>query len=186
MQQALLDARENVDDMDPTEQVCSTLEDQMFCFAMLVDSIEGTIHSNLPGRFLVQSYTGKNYIFVAYIYKINAILIRSRKNRSDGSMIEAFREVYDYLQSKHLHPKLHVLDSECSQAVKIYIRSQNTDIQLVEPHNHRVNAAETAVKAIKYHIIAGLATVDGNCPLQLWDAFLPQIQDTLNLLCTSR
>ena len=41
MRQALLDARENVDDMDPTEYVCSALEDQMFCFAMLADSIEG-------------------------------------------------------------------------------------------------------------------------------------------------
>ena len=167
MQQALLDARENVDDMDPTEQVCSALEDEMFCFAMLADSNEGTIYSDLPGRFPVQLFTGKNFIFVAYIYKINAILIRSMKNRSDGSMIDAFKEVYEYLQSKHLHPKLHVLDNECSKAVKQFISSQDMDIQLVEPHNHRVNATETAVKAIKYHIIARLATVDINCRLQL-------------------
>ena len=45
---------------------------------------------------------------------------------------------------------------------------------------------ETAVKAIKYHIIAGLATVGINCPLQLGDAFLPQMQDTLNLLQTTQ
>jgi len=54
------------------------------------------------------------------------------------------------------------------------------------PHNHSVNAAEPAVKAIKYHVIAGLATVDINCPLQFWDIFPAQMQDTLNLLRTSR
>ena len=56
----------------------------------------------------------------------------------------------------------------------------------MEPHNHRVNAAETAVKAAKYHLLAALATVDPQCPTQLWDKFLPQVELTLNLLCTSR
>ena len=49
-----------------------------------------------------------------------------------------------------------------------------------------MNAAETAVKAAKYHMIAAVATLDVSCPIQLWDSFLPQIQDTLNLLRTSR
>ena len=35
-------------------------------------------------------------------------------------------------------------------------------------------------------MIAALATLDINCPIQLWDRFLPQVQDTLNLLRTSR
>ncbi len=55
----------------------------------------------------------------------------------------------------------------------------------MEPHNHHVNAAETAVKATKYHIIAGLQTVDPEYPLQLWAKFVPQLQDTLNLLFTA-
>ncbi len=48
----------------------------------------------------------------------------------------------------------------CSRAVQAYIEKEDMRIQLVEPHNHRVNAAKTAVKAAKYHIIAGLQTVD--------------------------
>ena len=87
------------------------------------------------------------------------------KNRSDGSMIEAFREVYDYLQSKHLHPKLQVLDNECSKAVKKYIHSKDTDIQLVEPHNHRVNTAETAVKTIKLPYVSNLVRAQVNAQL---------------------
>jgi hypothetical protein len=57
---------------------------------------------------------------------------------------------------------------------------------LVEPDNHRVNAAERAIQTFKNHFIAGLATVDKNFPLQLWDELIPQCQDTLNMLRTSR
>ena len=35
-------------------------------------------------------------------------------------------------------------------------------------------------------MIAALAMLDANYPIQLWDRFLPQVQDTLNLLRTSR
>ena len=100
MRQAVLDARENVDDMDPTEQICPALEDQMFCFAMLADQNEDTVYSDLPGRFPVQSYAGNNYIFVAYVYKINSILMRPMKSRSDESMVKAFTDIYAYLKTK--------------------------------------------------------------------------------------
>ena len=49
-----------------------------------------------------------------------------------------------------------------------------------------MNAAEPAVESVKYHVLAGLATVHPDCPLQLWDRFLAQMQDTLNMLRTSR
>jgi hypothetical protein len=60
------------------------------------------------------------------------------------------------------------------------------DIHLVPPNNHRVNAAERAIATFKEHFIAALITVDKDCPLQLWDEFLPQVELTLNLLCFSR
>ncbi len=63
-----------------------------------------------------------------------------------------------------------------------YIKKEDAQIQLVEPHNHQVNTAKTAIKATKYHIIAGLQTVNPECPLQLWAKFIPQMQDMLNLL----
>jgi hypothetical protein len=59
------------------------------------------------------------------------------------------------------------------------------DIHLVPPHNHWVNAAERAIATFKEHFIPALATVDKDCPLQLWDDFLPQVELTLNLLCFS-
>ena len=112
--------------------------------------------------------------------------MRPTKGRSDESMVKTFTDIYAHLKTKNLQPKLHVLDNECSKAVQTFIKSNGTDIHIVEPYNHSVNTVEHAVKAIKYHVIIGLATVDINCPLQLWDLFLAQMKDTLNLLRTSR
>ena len=79
-----------------------------------------------------------------------------------------------------------MLDNECSKAIKTFVADRQTAIQLIEPHNHRVNAAEVAVKTAKYHFISALATVAPECPLQLWCLFLPQFETSLNLLRTSR
>jgi hypothetical protein len=66
--------------------------------------------------------------------------------------------------------------------VDAIIKSNKMNIHLVPPHNHRINAAKCAIATFKEHIIAGLATVNRNCPLQLWDKFLHQVELTLNLL----
>jgi len=79
-------------------------------------------------------------------------------------------------------PALNVMDNECSKAVEAHIRSNKMDIHRVSPHNHRVNAAERAIATFKEHFILALTTVDKDCPLQLWDDFLPQVELTLNLL----
>ena len=121
-QKEILDARKSVDDMHPQEQICNTSEDEMFCFAILADSNDATIYSDLAGRFPVRSYSGMNYIFVAYVYSINAILIRPMQSRSDECMVATFKDVYGTLKGIGLHPKLHVLDNECSKAVQEYVR----------------------------------------------------------------
>ena len=101
-------------------------------------------------------------------------------------MIEAFKSVYDLLTTCGLKPRLNVMDNECSKAIKTFILSTGAAIQLVEPDNHRVNAAERAIQTFKNHFIAGLCTVDPAFPLQLWDELLEQGQDSMNLLRTSR
>ena len=106
------------------------------------------------------------------------------KGRTDKDMVKVFQDIYRYLRDQNLTPALHVMDNEYSKAIKNFTEKENVDIQLVKPHNHRVNAAEPAVKAEKYHTIAGLATVDITCPLRLWCKFVPQIQDTMNMVST--
>ena len=63
---------------------------------------------------------------------------------------------------------------------------QEVDFQLVDPHAHRRNAAERAIRTFKNHVIAGLCSTDRNFPLHLWDRLLPQALLSLNLLRSSR
>jgi hypothetical protein len=58
--------------------------------------------------------------------------------------------------------------------------------KVVPPHCHRHNAAERAIHTFKEHLVTGLASVDPDSPLHLWDRLLPQAELTLNLLRTSR
>ena len=112
--------------------------------------------------------------------------MRPMKGRTNEHMVAFFQDIYEYLRERNLTPALHVMDNECSKAIKNFIKKEKVDIQLVEPHNHRVNAAEPAVKAAKYYTIAGLATVHITYPLRLWCKFVPQIQETLSMMRTSR
>ena len=48
------------------------------------------------------------------------------------------------------------MDNEASTAVKRYIKNANVNYQLVEPNNHRVNAAEFEIRTFKNHFVAGL------------------------------
>ena len=68
LKQEILDSRKQVDNMNPPQEACPAIEDEMFCFAMLADRNEGTLYSDLAGKFPVQSYEGHLYLFVCYVY----------------------------------------------------------------------------------------------------------------------
>ena len=162
--------------------MCSTIENEMFCFAILQDESENKIYSNLTGRFSIESYTDMNYIAVCYVYKLNTILLCTIKNRDNKEMISAFKSCYNELNSKGHHPTLHVLDNNSFQAVKEYITSDRTNLKFVESYNHQVNAAENGCNAATYLTIATLCTINPACPVQLWNSFVPQIEATLNII----
>ena len=118
MHQTIVDAKENVNTMNPNEQICHTAdEDTMFCYAVLADNNENTIYSNLPGRFTVQSFSGQNLFSVAYIYNIKTILLYCMKSCSNLCMVNVFEDVYDYLQTRKLKLNLYMLNNEFSRAV---------------------------------------------------------------------
>jgi hypothetical protein len=60
------------------------------------------------------------------------------------------------------------------------------EYQLLPPHCHRRNADERAICTFKENFVTGLASVDPDFPLHLWDRLLPQAEVTLNLLDKSR
>ena len=74
------------------------------------------------------------------------------------------------------------MDNECSKVLTEFIEDNGTKIQIVETHQHHVNAVECAIQTLKNHFIAGLCTVHPRFPLQLWCNLLPHVELTLNLL----
>ena len=146
----------------------------------------GRTYSNLTGRFPVQSNRGANYILVVYKYNSNAIIVRPLRNRTAPEIKCIFQSVVHYLNAQGLRSRLHTLDNEASAILHDYLRSEEVEYQLVPPHIHRQNASERAIRTVKNHFIAGLASTDPNFPLSNWCRLLPQAELTLNLLRASR
>ena len=113
-------------------------------------------------------------------------MVKHMKSRSNESFVEAYREMYEELKSKGFKPTLNVTDNECSKVVRNYITSQNVDYLLVEPNNHRANAAKRAIQTFKNHFISGRSSVSTGFPIQRWCYLLQQAEILLNLLQNSR
>ena len=107
-------------------------------------------------------------------------------NLDDKSIFDTYKANFEMLEAKGYKPKVNVMDNQATKYIKKFLTEKGCHLQLVEPHNHRVNAAERAIKMFKDAFNAALATTDMEFPLQLWDKLAPQVQDTLNLLRTSR
>ena len=107
-------------------------------------------------------------------------------SRKDEDMIAAFQSIYKELKMYDYKPALQVLDNKCSHAIKAYIQSNNTVARLVQLHNHQVNTGEVTVKAVKYHTLSHLPTIDPDCPIQMRCKFVKRIQITLLILQMSR
>ena len=171
--QQVIDARKCVSDMSPAKQICSAEEDEIYCIAVIGNRNENTIYSDLTGRFPVQSYEGMQYIFVAYVYKINTILMHPMKLRADPAMVTAFTSIYNKLAATSHQPKHHVLDNECSGAVQQFLEKKGVTRKNVDANNYKVDATEPTVKTAKYRVIATMATFDASCSIQLWSKMTP-------------
>jgi hypothetical protein len=177
-------AEQEQTDVFPPQQPTPT--HSVFAAIGLADVHNRVIYTDLTGAFPVTSQAGNKYMLILYEYDSNAILVEPMKNRGDAEALRAYRQLYGILTDHGLQPKLNILDNEASKALKRAIRQTGANLQLVEPNNHRVNAAERAVRTFKNHFIAGLCSTNPRFPVSLWDKLLPQAVLTLNLLRTSR
>ena len=90
------------------------------------------------------------------------------------------------MEKNGLHPRLNVTDNQAARPLKAYLKTKECKWQSVEPHNHRVNAAERAIQTFKNHLISGMYCTDSEWPLQLWHQLTNQALITLNVCRTSR
>jgi hypothetical protein len=134
MQADIIAARAENDRMFPPQEICAMQD--MFCFSALADAIMGTMYTNITGTFPVRSFKSMQYVFVAYIYDLNAIIVWAMPSRTDASMVQAFTKVISILKLGGYHPALNIMDNECSTAAEKYIWSKAINIQLVPPYNH--------------------------------------------------
>jgi hypothetical protein len=115
-------------------------------------------------------------------HETNVILITPIAGVDSERILEAYKSNFKYLVSKGFKPKVNVMDNQAAKTIKAHLTPQQVTLQLVEPHNHRVNAAERAIQTFKNRFIGALGTTDSNFPIQLWVRLAPQVQDCINLL----
>jgi hypothetical protein len=128
------------------------------------------------------SLEGNVCFFIVYHYKTNGTLALPIAEFSDDIIFVAYQQQYNLLKSKGYKICLNVMENQATKVIKKFLNEQQCDLLLVEPHNHRVNAAEHAIQTFKAYFISALATTDSKFSLQLWDQLTPQVVSTLNML----
>jgi len=81
----------------------------VFCFAALANTITGTMYTDITGAFPVRSFKSMQYIVVACVYDLNAIIVRTMPSHTDASMVTVFREVITTLKTGGYHLALNVM-----------------------------------------------------------------------------
>jgi hypothetical protein len=105
------------------------------------------------------------------------------KSRASPQYIQAYERTLRHFQHLGTTISLQLLDNETtSTALEEFFQSKGVQYQYVPPHNHRANRAEPAIRDVKNHLIAILATTHSEFPLYLWDELLDQAQVKLNSL----
>ncbi len=139
----------------------------VFCFGAFADKNSGIVCHDLTGLFPFISLDGSICFLVLYHYESNCILSTPIAGLDDMSIFEAYKTRFEELKLKGFKPKLNVMDNQATKHIKKFLTKNEYKLQLVEPHNHRVNAEERAIETFKDAFIAALATTDSNFPLQL-------------------
>jgi hypothetical protein len=153
----------------------------IFYFGAFADKQSGIVYHDLTGLFPYMSFDGSVCFFVLYHYESNTILATPIVGLDDISIFKAYKQYFEEFK-----PKLNIMDNQATKHIKKFLTKNDCRLQIVEPHNHCVNAAESAIQRFKAEFIAALATTDSDFSLHLWDRLTPQVKATLNLLSASR
>ena len=123
----------------------------------------------MTGNFPFVSLDGSVCYFIMYHYETNSILATPIDGMTDKIIFDAYKKNFEMLKSKGYKVKLNVMDNQATKYIKKFLTENECKLQLVEPHNKRLNASERAIQTWKDALISALATTDLDFPLQLWD-----------------
>jgi hypothetical protein len=68
------------------------------------------MYTGLTGAFLVGSFKNMQYIFVAYTYDLNAIVVCPMPSQTDASCITVFTKTFTVLRPHDYQLSLNVMD----------------------------------------------------------------------------
>jgi len=132
----------------------------VFCFGAFADKQDGVMYNDCTGNFPFMSLDGSVCFLIMYHYEANAIFAIPIAGLDDVTIFEAYKTKFDELTAKGLRVKLNIMDNQATKHIKKFLTEEQCKLQLVEPHKHRMNAAERAIQTWKDAFIAALATTD--------------------------
>jgi hypothetical protein len=113
----------------------------MFCFKAFADKQSGVMYNDLTGNFPFISLDGSVCFLVMYHYESNTIFAIPIAGLNDITIFEAKRK-FNKLTAKGLKVKLNIMDNQATKHIKKFLTKEQCKLQLVEPHNHRMNVAK--------------------------------------------
>ena len=141
-----------------------------------------TTFMDLTGRFPHKSNRGNDYILIVCHIDSNAILGTPINNRQAHTITQVWIKLEKTLSKCNASTNTWISDNETSFDLQNAMCKKQITYQIVPPHNHRANLAETAIQTFKNHFKVGLSTLHPDSPIAEWDRLLPQAFLTLNLL----
>ena len=128
--------------------------------------MKNTIYSDQTGKFPVKSRVGNRYIMIMVEIDSNAILVTPVRDHTDQQLRNAYLTLLKRVKDAGMQIKKHILDNECSNAMKEVIK-QECELDLVPPGCHRRNIAEIGIEIFKNRFISILEGVDPSFPMSL-------------------
>ena len=150
-------------------------------YSITENSPTGLGYTN-TGRFPYRSSRGAEYIFTAFIYNENAILVITMRDRTAPSILKAWTTLHNHCKNSGCQPTTYIQDDEFSSLMKNAFHQEQIEYKIVPPHQHGANAAERAIQTFKAHFITCLSGLDPKFPIAEWDRLLRQTELSLNLL----
>ena len=106
-------------------------------FATVLDA--GNVYSDQTGCFPFISIRVFNYLFIIFLYDVNAMFSDPFKIRIGKDILQVYTTFHYYLKDRVFKTKLYWLGNEASYVLNEYNQNQVVELQLVPTGANRIN-----------------------------------------------
>ncbi len=132
-----------IDDID-NESIAN-----MFCFGAFANKNTGVVYNDCTGNFSFMLLDGNVCFFCNVPLQNKHHLCHTNPWTRFAKYPRRIQKNFEFLVCKGYTPKINLMDNQATKAIKSYLTPQQCHLQLVEPGNHRINAAELAIQTFK-------------------------------------